>query len=200
MIEKVLSSIGLLGGWLYLILFFAVFLECSAFVGFVVPGETFVALAGFLSARGYLSFGECLLIASLGAVLGDNVGYMIGKRIGREYFETHKRLLFLKRRHLEKADEYFRKYGEETVFLSRFVGLLRAVVPFSAGLSRMHYGKFLVYNASGGIVWATGFVLLGYLFGKSWHLFEEWAGPAGMIVAGVAVVVFVLIFLRKRSP
>ena len=91
MIEKLFNIISLLGNWGYLVLFLAAFLESAAFMGFLVPGETIVVLSGFLAFQGYLNLGDCILIITLGAVLGDTVGYGIGKAVGRNYFERHKR-------------------------------------------------------------------------------------------------------------
>src|SRR4030042_528956 len=107
MIERALSMISLLGHWGYLIIFIAAFLESSAFMGLLVPGESVVVLSGFLASHGYLEIGDLLWVVILGAVLGDSVGYSLGKAIGRGYFERHKRLLFLKEKHLRKVDAYF---------------------------------------------------------------------------------------------
>ena len=199
MIEKLFNIVSLLGNWGYLVLFLAAFLESAAFMGFLIPGETIVVLSGFLAFQGYLKLGDCILIISLGAVLGDTVGYGIGKAVGRDYFERHKRLLFLKERHIQKTDEYFRRHGGKTVFLGRFVGLLRAMVPFTAGMSKMPYGKFFIYNIAGGIGWAVTFTLLGYFFGQSWQLIEKWSGRAGLFVFFIIMVIAGFTYLYRKS-
>ena len=199
MIEKLFDIISLLGNWGYLVLFLAAFLESAAFMGFLVPGETVVILSGFLAFQGYLKLGDCMVIIALGAVLGDTVGYGIGKTVGRGYFERHKRLLFLKESHIQKTDQYFRKHGGKTVFLGRFVGLLRAMVPFTAGISKMPYGKFFTYNIAGGICWAVTFTLLGYFFGQSWQLIEKWSGRAGLFVFFIILVVAGFTYLYRKS-
>jgi membrane protein DedA with SNARE-associated domain len=107
MVERLLNAIGTLGQVGYLIIFAAAFLESSAFMGLLVPGESVVVLSGFLASQGYLEIGDLLWVVCLGAVLGDSVGYSLGKAIGRSYFERHKRLLFLKEKHLQKVDAYF---------------------------------------------------------------------------------------------
>ncbi len=189
MIERVLNMIGLLGHWGYLIIFIAAFLESSAFMGLLVPGESVVVLSGFLASQGYLEIGDLLWVVSLGAVLGDSVGYSLGKAIGRGYFKRHKRLLFLKEKHFQRVDTYFQQHGGKTIFFGRFVGFLRAMAPFAAGMSRMPYGRFLVYNAAGGILWSVCFILLGFFFGQSWQLIEKWSGRTGLF----ALVILLLI-------
>ena len=189
MLETLLHLISLLGHWGYLIIFLMAFLESSAFMGLLVPGESVVVLAGFLASQGYLDIGDLLWLVSLGAVLGDSVGYSLGKAIGRSYFERHKRLLFLKEKHLRKVDGYFQRHGGKTIFFGRFVGFLRAMAPFAAGMSRMPYRRFLIYNVAGGILWSISFTLLGYFFGQSWRLIEKWSGRTGLFVLFTVLLV-----------
>src|SRR5512136_1404623 len=110
MIERVLNVIGLLGHWGYLIIFIAAFLESSAFMGLLVPGESIVVLSGFLASQGYLDIGDCLWVISLGAVLGDGVGFSLGRAFDKGYFEKHTRLLLLKEKHLRKVGDYFQQH------------------------------------------------------------------------------------------
>jgi len=189
MLEKLLNTINLLGHWGYLIIFLAAFLESSAFMGLLVPGESVVVLSGVLASQGYLELVDCLLVIALGAVLGDSVGYTLGKVIGRGYFEKHHRLLFLKEKHIHKVDKYFEHHGGKTVFWGRFIGFLRALAPFVAGMSRMPYRSFAFYNVSGGILWSVSFTLLGYFFGQSWQLIEKWSGRAGVFVLFILLVI-----------
>ncbi|NOY39958.1 MAG: phosphatase PAP2 family protein, partial [Nitrospirae bacterium] len=143
-------------------------------------------------SQGYFDLGNCLWVISLGAVLGDSVGYSLGKAVGRGYFERHKRLLLLREKHILKVDRYFEKHGGKTIFFGRFVGFLRAlapfVAPFVAGMARMPYRRFLIYNVSGGILWSISFTLLGYFFGQSWQLIEKWSGRAGVFVLFILLV------------
>ncbi|NOZ25919.1 MAG: phosphatase PAP2 family protein [Nitrospirae bacterium] len=188
MLDRLLDTISLLGRWGYLMMFLAAFLESSAFMGLIVPGESVVVLAGVLASQGYFDVLDCLWVISLGAVLGDSVGYTLGKALGRGYFERHKRLLFLKEKHILKVDGYFARHGGKTIFFGRFVGFLRAMAPFAAGMARMPYRRFIVYNVSGGVLWAVSFTLLGYFFGHSWRLIERWAGRAGAFAFFVLLV------------
>jgi membrane protein DedA with SNARE-associated domain/membrane-associated phospholipid phosphatase len=189
MIERLLAQFAQLGHWGYLIVFLMPFLESAAFTGLLVPGETVVVLAGFLSSQGYLDLGGCLWVISLAVILGDTAGYALGKKIGRGYFEKHRRLLFLKERHLKKTEEFFARHGGKTIFLARFTHLLRAMAPFVAGMSGMPYKKFVMFNIAGGIIWTAIFTLLGYFFGQSWQLIEKWAGRAGVFILFVFLVI-----------
>ncbi|MBI5586892.1 MAG: bifunctional DedA family/phosphatase PAP2 family protein [Deltaproteobacteria bacterium] len=188
MTERILDIISLLGNWGYLIVFLAAFLESSAFLGLLVPGESIVIIAGVLSSQGYLDLTDCIIVTSIGAVLGDTTGYTLGQVLGRGYFERHGRLFFIKAAHIEKADRYFREHGGKTIFFGRFIGFLRAMAPFAAGMSRMPYGRFLAYNFSGAVLWAVAFTLLGYFFGLSWGTIEQWAGRAGVFVFFILLV------------
>jgi membrane protein DedA with SNARE-associated domain/membrane-associated phospholipid phosphatase len=197
MIERLLNTISILGHWGYLIIFIVAFLESSAFMGLLVPGESVVVLSGFLASQGYLEIGDLLWVVCLGAVLGDSVGYSFGKAIDKGYFERHKRLLFLKEKHLHKMDAYFQQHGGKTIFFGRFIGFLRAMAPFVAGMSRMPYGRFFVYNAAGGILWSISFTLLGYFFGQSWQLIEKWSGRTGLFAVFMLLVVVFLGYLYR---
>jgi membrane protein DedA with SNARE-associated domain/membrane-associated phospholipid phosphatase len=199
MMERLLALFASLGHWGYLVVFLLPFLESAAFTGLLVPGETVVVLAGFLSSQGYLDLGDCLVVISLAVVLGDTVGYTLGKAIGRGYFEHHKRLLFLKEKHLQKTEEYFDRHGGKTIFLARFTHFLRAMAPFVAGMSRMPYKKFITFNVAGGILWTVVFTLLGYFFGQSWQMIEKWAGRAGLFILFLFLVIAGFSFLYRTA-
>lgn len=198
MIDRIFAIVQLLGHWSYLIIFLAAFLEGAAFMGFLVPGETVVVLSGFLASEGYLKLGDCILIISLGAVLGDTAGYIIGRVVGRSYFERHKRFFFLKERHIEMTEEYFRKHGGKTVFIGRFMSVLREMVPFTAGMSEMPYRRFLIHEIAGGICWALAYTFLGYFFGRSWELVGTWAGRAGLFAFLIVLFAAGLTYIYRK--
>jgi len=197
MIGSIVNLITLLGSWGYLIIFLAAFLESSAFLGLLFPGESIVVIAGVLASQGYLDLGDSIAVISLGAVAGDTVGYGLGRVFGRGYFERHGRLFLIKASHLKKADDYFQRHGGKTIFFGRFIGFFRAMAPFAAGISRMPYGRFLAFNVSGGILWATTFTLLGYFFGRSWQAIEHWVGRAGIFVFFLLCLIIGFAYLYK---
>ena len=180
----------------YILVFCLVFAEDALFVGFVIPGETAAVLGGVVASRGQVQLWMMLVLVVLAAITGDSVGYEVGKHFGP-------RLLKLKifnrhRDQLEKAQDFLRRRGGSAVFLGRFTAFFRAVMPALAGTSRMPYGKFLAYNATGGIIWGAGFVLLGFLAGNSYEAVAKAAGWDIAVVIGI-VVVLALIIWRIRS-
>ena len=141
-----------------------------------MPGETIVILAGVLCSVGVLDLPETIAIATVGAVIGDSIGYELGRHLGRPWLEKHGRLVGMHGGVLARVDLLFARHGGKAVLIGRFVGFLRALAPFVAGTSRMPYRRFLLYNALGGAVWATAFVLLGYFLGASWTVAERFSG------------------------
>jgi len=174
--------------WAYLILGLLAAAESAAFVGLAIPGETAMLLGGFLAYQGRVSLAVMMAAGAVGAVVGDSVGYQVGRVFGEPL--KHSRL---GRRVGEdrwaKGEAYLRAKGGRAVFLGRFVGLLRALVPALAGMSRMPYRTFLPWNAAGGVIWAPGFVLLGYLAGGSYQRVERAAGRASLLLLILVVVV-----------
>ena len=189
MFDWLINIVGSIGSWGYIVLFLVAFLESSAFLGMLVPGESLVVIAGFLSVQGYLDIKSCAIVICLGAILGDSVGYTLGRVLGRGYFERHGRLLFLKKKHVERAEQYFRKHGGKTVFFGKFIGFLRSFGPFTAGMSRMPYRVFVVYDISACIAWTAGFSLLGYFFGLSWKAIEKWSGRVGVFIFFILLII-----------
>jgi undecaprenyl-diphosphatase len=187
-----------LGHWSYLVLFLGAALESSAFLGFLIPGETIVILGGVLCSAGVLALWETLVIVTAGAIIGDSIGYELGRTLGRPWLERHGRLVGMHGGMLSRVDELFARHGGKAVLLGRFVGFLRAMAPFVAGASRMPYRTFLLYNALGALVWAPAFVLLGYFLGESWTVAEKWIGRVGLVL-GVLVVIAAVVFFRRRG-
>ncbi len=142
-----------------LLLVFALPALEAAFVGFIVPGEIGVILGGVLANQHKLPLWAALVAGIAGAVIGDSVGYEIGKRYG-ERILTKIPNRILKQEHLDRAEESVRRNGGKAVFVGRFTAALRVLVPGFSGMSRIPYGTFLAWNAAGGALWATAFVLL----------------------------------------
>lgn len=164
-----------------------VFAEDAIFVGFVIPGETAAVLGGVIASRGEVPLWGMAAVVVAAAIAGDTVGYEIGKHVGPRLLDI--RLMKRRRRGLAKAQAFLRRRGGSAVFLGRFVAFFRAVMPALAGASRMHYPRFLAFNAAGGVVWGTGFVLLGFFAGNS---YDAVARVAGHDITAVLVVLGVL--------
>ncbi len=196
-IERTIHTIAAIGYWGYPVIFAVGFFERAAFIGSLVPGGAIVILVGFMVARGYLSLLTCVAVVAFGAVSGDSVNYFMGKLLGEKYFEHHERFLFLKKKHIGQADEYFKDEGGKTIFLGRFVSFLQSAVSLSAGMSGYSFKRFLVYDLLGNVTWSLGYLLLGYFFGWSWKSVEKWPERLGVVV-GALMLIYLLVYFYKR--
>ena len=148
-----------------LLLLFAVVAAESA--GVPLPGETALIAAAILAARGHYSIVEVIAVAAAAAIIGDNVGYWIGRTGGRALLERWGPIKRYSERVLPPGERFFRKHGGKTVFIGRFVSVLRVTAAWLAGITHMSWWRFFLWNAAGGIVWATLVSLLAYYFGKA---------------------------------
>lgn len=176
--------------------------------GIPFPGETMLLLASFFAATNHtLQIPIVIACAALGAILGDNLGYTVGRTGGRALALRYGKYFFLKQEHLDRAERFFARHGNKTVFFGRFVSVLRAWAAFLAGVNSMHWRTFLVYNAAGGIIWATIYGLIGYYLGRAFRdnfsQIQQYASTVGWVGAGVivAVVIVLIVFyqLRRRK-
>jgi membrane protein DedA with SNARE-associated domain len=170
--------------------------EAALFFGFLLPGETAVIIGGVLAYRHSVSLPVMALVVVAAAILGDSVGYEVGRRYGRRllgsrFFAKHSDAIASGQRSLRNS-------GGRAVFLSRFTAFLRAVMPGMAGASEMPYRRFLLFNALGGITWGLGFTLLGYLAGASYQKLENYAGKVSQAILLVVVVAVVILAIRRH--
>lgn len=172
-------------------------LESSAFVGIVFPGETAVLLAGVVAGQGVLPLWLVILVASAGAIIGDSVGYEIGKRYGRRLLDRLPKRL-VKPQHIDSTSALLRRRGGWTVFIGRFTTALRVLVPGMAGISRLPYPTFLLFNALGGIVWAIAVATVGFIAGKSYHAAEQRVSIIGLGLFAAVIGVYLLAHLRRH--
>lgn len=149
----------------YVGLFTVVFAESGLFIGFFLPGDSLLFVAGFLASQGFLNIYLLVPLLFISAVLGDNFGYAFGKRVGPRIFKKENSLLFRKS-NLEKADTFYKKYGAKTLILARFMPIVRTFAPILAGVAKMEYRKFFFYNIIGGALWTLLLTLLGYFLGQ----------------------------------
>ena len=152
------------GTWTYAILFLIVFAETGLVVMPLLPGDSLLFAAGTFAALGDLNPVLLILLLIAAAILGDTVNYWVGNRIGARAFSGNVR--FLKREYLERTQRFYERHGGKTIILARFVPIVRTFAPFVAGVGTMSYPRFLAYNVIGAVVWVTGFVTIGYLFGN----------------------------------
>jgi membrane protein DedA with SNARE-associated domain len=172
-------------------------LEASAFVGFLFPGEIACLLGGVLAYQGTIPLWAVVTAAILGAIAGDSVGYAVGRTFGDRLLGRLPRRV-VKPEHVERARVTIRRLGGKAVFVGRFTAALRVLVPGLCGMARMRYRTFLVWNVAGGIVWAGGSVLLGYLAGASWRTVENRVQTGGSALGLLVVLVGALLLWRRR--
>jgi len=153
-----------LGVYVYFGLFFIIFAETGLAVGFFLPGDSLLVVAGLFAAAGKLNLWIMLVSLFVAAVVGDAVGYYSGRKMGKAIFSRPKSKLF-NPKHLEKAHAFYEKYGGKTIIIARFVPIVRTFAPIVAGAANMTYKNFLVYNIFGGFLWVTGMLLTGYFLG-----------------------------------
>lgn len=185
-------------GVAYALIALLTFGEAAVFVGFVLPGETAVLLGGFLANQGHLDIVTLAAIVVISAIAGDTVGYEVGKHLGPRVLR-----LGILRKHqsqLDRARDTLRRRGGPAVFLGRWTAFFRAVMPGIAGLSRMRYPVFLLWNAIGGVTWGVTFTLVGYFAGASYQKVASSIGEAAAIVVAVVVVAALVGWrLRRRA-
>jgi len=152
------------GFWTYFILFAIIFCETGLVVFPYLPGDSLLFVAGALAGAGFLKVEILIITLIAAAVIGDSVNYWIGHKTGMKVFEKNYSLV--KKEQLEKTEEYFARYGGMTIVIARFVPFIRTFAPFLAGVGKMSYRWFLMYNVIGAILWISGFILAGYFFGS----------------------------------
>jgi membrane-associated protein len=185
-----------LPGWLVLVVAGLVVLaEDALFVGFVLPGETVALLAGAAAKVGHASLAGVLVVVVLGAIVGDTIGYEVGRHLGVRVLRV--RVLDRRRERIDAARDFLARRGGSAVFLARWIAFFRAVMPFLAGSARMRYPKFLAWNALGGLAWGATVVLVGYVAGASYKRVEQSLGR-GAAIAVLAVVVIAVVVWRVR--
>lgn len=192
-----LDSLSSLAGPIaYLVVAALAALEASAFIGLFIPGELALLTGGYIAHQGNASLGLMMGAAAVGAIVGDSLGYEIGRRFGPALQRSRLgRKVGTER--WGRAEAYLEARGGQAVFAGRFIGVLRALVPAVAGASRMPYRQFLAWNALGAAIWAPGTVLVGYLAGSSYKRVERYAGPAGLVVLGAAAAVTAVVLTAR---
>ena len=179
----------------YFVVFFGVLLENA---GVPVPGETILLAGAALARFGHLSLSNVIIVAIVAAVLGDNIGFFIGRRGGRLLLERRGWVFGLTPARLAQFDTFFNRHGAKTVFIARFVTGLRVVGAILAGASTLPWSRFLVFNVAGAVAWASTFGAVGYALGYSWDTIERWIGHLGLAMLIVIAVAGAAAFVRSR--
>lgn len=184
--QTIVQTLGLIG------VLAIVFLETGAFFGFFFPGDSLLFTAGFFASQGYLSMTLLLVGTFICAVLGDNVGYAFGRRIGPALFQREDSVFFNKK-HVLKAQLFYEHHGKKAIVLARFMPIIRTFAPIVAGIGKMEYRTFFLYNVIGGFVWTWVMLWLGFGLGSLIPDPDRYVLP----VIGVIIIVSVLPALRE---
>jgi len=179
----------------YAAVFVGVFLENA---GLPVPGETALLAGAALSHYGRLALPWVIVTAMTAAILGDNLGFLLGRRFGRGFLERHGRRVGLTAPRLAMFDRFFHRHGARTIFIARFVTGLRVFGAVLAGASDLPWPTFLFWNATGAVAWSITFGVVGYALGRSWDTLERWIGRSGLIAFAIVAAAAVVAVLRAR--
>lgn len=183
----------------YAILFSIVFAETGLVVLPFLPGDSLLFAAGAISALGSLNISLVVLILIIAAILGDTVNYWIGHYFGRKIVDNPK-ITFINQEHIDKTEQFYKKYGGKTIILARFVPIIRTFAPFVAGVGKMHYNTFIAYNVVGGVLWVSIFSLLGFFFGNLTFIKENFHYAIFTII-GLSLMPMIYEYIQhKRNP
>lgn len=185
------------GLWLYVIAAGFAFSEAAILVGMVIPGETALLVAGYFCHEKVLSLWVMIPLAVVAAIAGDSVGFEFGRKFGPG-FRRSKFGSWVGEPRWAVADQFLNRHGGKAVFLGRMTALLRALTPSMAGMSRMPYRTFLLWNAIGGILWGSGCVLLGFAFASALHRVEQYLTWAPIAVIALFILAALVLHLRRR--
>ncbi len=191
--------VSLYGTLSYGILFLIVFAETGLVVTPFLPGDSLLFAAGALASLGSLHVGFVIMLLIIAAILGDTVNYWIGHFFGRNIVDNP-RITVINQEHIDKTEQFYKKYGAKTIILARFVPIVRTFAPFVAGVGSMHYSTFILYNIVGGVAWVSVFTLLGYFFGNMEFIKENFHYAVFAII-GLSIVPMIYEYIQhKRNP
>ncbi|MDZ4786843.1 MAG: DedA family protein [bacterium] len=187
------------GIWSYLVLFLIVFCETGLVVTPILPGDSLLFAAGALAGRGGLNVHLLALGLVVAAILGDAVNYMVGHYIGPKVFERKNSKIF-RPEYLAKTQKFYDKYGGKTIIIARFVPIVRTFAPFLAGVGKMNYFQFALYNVAGALLWVLSLTYAGYIFGEVPFVKNNF----GLVILGIIIVsilpAVIEIIRARRAP
>lgn len=183
----------------YAILFFIVFAETGLVVTPFLPGDSLLFAAGAIASLGSLNIWLIVILLIVAAILGDTVNYWIGHFFGRKIVDNPK-ITLINQEHIDKTEQFYKKYGAKTIILARFVPIVRTFAPFVAGVGSMHYSTFIMYNIMGGILWVGMFTFLGFFFGNM-EIIKENFHYAVFAIIGLSIIPMIYEYIQhKRNP
>jgi len=191
-IMPLIQTIGLIGIFLF------IFAESGLFFGFFLPGDSLLFTAGVLASAGYFNVAFLFLGCFVMAVLGDSVGYYFGKKIGPRIFSKPDSF-FWNKRNIEKTEIFFKKHGNKTITLARFVPIVRTFAPIMAGVGKMEYKVFLFWNILGGLFWSGIMIFAGYFLGNSVKNIDKFVLPIVIFIIIISLIPILIQLIRKNK-
>lgn len=189
-IEKLIQQFGILA------IGAIVFAESGLLIGFFLPGDTLLLLAGVLASQGELPLLQLLAVIVVAAIVGDNVGYSIGRRTGHRIFKKEEGILFHKE-NIQRAEDFYNKHGGKTIIMARFIPVVRTFAPMVAGIAKMPRRRFMAYNVVGGLLWGVGVTLLGYFVGSKIPHIDKYLHYVVFAVVVGSIAISLLHLLRN---
>jgi membrane-associated protein len=197
--------VTILGTVIYIVIFGIIFAESGLFIGFFLPGDSLIFTAGFLasvkipnSSQTYLNLWLLIAIVFIGAVIGDSVGFTFGFRVGRKLFQRENSRFFNKE-NLLKTQDFYKRHGSKTIVLARFIAVIRTFAPIVAGIGKMNYKTFIVFNVIGGALWSAIVPLAGYYLGKAIPNVDKYLIPIIVIIIIVSAIPTIINFIRSKK-
>lgn len=181
----------------YLGIFITLFLESGVFFGFFLPGDSLLFAAGLMASQGHLNIVGLIFISVVAAILGNNVGYYTGKKAGPALFNKKRSFLFSPKR-IEEAHKFFEKEGPQSLILARFIPAVRTFVPIAAGIGKMNYRKFLVFNGLGGLFWGISVPVLGYTLGRKIPSIDKYLLPIILVIVILSALPVSFAYFKSR--
>jgi len=175
-----------------------VFAESGLLIGFFLPGDTLLFGAGLLAAQGVWPLGILILTVVVSAIIGDNVGYSIGRRTGKRLFKKRDSILF-KQEHLERAEKFYEQHGGKTIIIARFVPIVRTFAPMVAGISKMSRQRFFAFNIIGGILWGAGVTMLGYWLGSRIPWLADYVSHILLVIITISILIALAHILKDKT-
>lgn len=199
------ALIHLITGFGVLAILLVIFAESGLLIGFMFPGDSLLFTAGYMVQLGILHLGNIpfnihifVILLFIAAVLGDNVGYTFGRRVGRKLFDKENSRFF-KKQYLTQAEKFYKKHGSLTIVIARFVPIVRTFAPIVAGVSKMNYRTFLTYNLAGGLLWTASFTYLGFFAGKALNDAGVNIEVAALLIIFLSISPMIIHALRQKS-
>jgi membrane-associated protein len=182
----------------YIVLFAIIFAETGLFLGFFLPGDSLLFVAGLVAAEGTLHVGLLLFLIVTAAILGNVVGYAFGYKVGPALFRREDSLLF-KKSHVIKAHNFYEKHGSKAIMIARFMPIVRTFAPIVAGVAKMTFRSFMVYNILGAFIWVFLLVLLGYWLGNSIPNIDHYILPIVGVIIILSIMPGVIHYVKARN-